>query len=74
MKFQVGKCYKILKNDETIQFRVIRNESNINITVKICGTGVTKDLFNEIFNGMFDLDTFKFEEIDCHSCDGNPSL
>lgn len=72
MRFQVGRCYRVLLHSKTTVFRVIKNESNAVVTVRICGTEEEKNLYTEILTG--DISNIETSEFDCKECDGKPSV
>lgn len=71
MRFQVGKCYRITLHGETKEFRVIKNENNVIVTVRYCGSD-EEDLLSHILMG--DLSGIEVSEMNGLECDGKPSL
>lgn len=72
MRFQVGRCYQVLLHGNTKRFRVVKNENNDIITVRICDTDDEKNLLTEILIG--DISDIEISEFDCTKCDGKPSV
>ncbi len=72
MKFQVGKCYSVTLRGVTYKFRVIKNENNTKITVRLCQSNDELDLLTDILTG--DISDIQYIEFNCEECDGKPSL
>jgi hypothetical protein len=73
MRLQVGKCYILTHKGVTKKFRVVRYDSNGNLSIRICETNEVEDFYRDTLRGGF-YEDFYIQEFDCMECDGQPSL
>jgi hypothetical protein len=68
---KTGHCYQLVYKGTLIKGRIIRNDSNTNLTMRLCNSQDTVEIY---YLGLLQKELVTIEEINCEDCDGQPSL